>query len=81
MTNTDSVYCQVAVNNYFNDSILTYKQGDLDLKPGQLVEVPLGKRLIKGMVLKNGIGRGDIDKEVKLKEVKGILSEEIGIDK
>jgi primosomal protein N' (replication factor Y) len=81
MTNADSVYCQVAVNNYFNNSILTYKQGDLDLKPGQLVEVPLGKRFIKGMVLKNNMGSDNIDEGVNLKEVKGILSEEIGIDK
>ena len=78
MTSSEKVYCEVAVNNSFNNSILTYLQGDLDLRPGQLVEVPLGKRIIKGMVLKSDIK--EVDQGVKLKEVKGLLSAEIGID-
>ncbi|TDJ07921.1 MAG: primosomal protein N' [Deltaproteobacteria bacterium] len=81
MTSVQKTYCQVAVNNSFNGSILTYLQGELDLKPGQLVEVPLGKRVIKGMVLKNGLGSSEVDEGFNLKEVKGILSEEIGIDR
>ncbi|RLA65055.1 MAG: primosomal protein N' [Epsilonproteobacteria bacterium] len=80
MTDTENTYCQVAVNNSFNNSILTYAQGDQELKPGQLVEVPLGKRLIKGMVLRNNLKKEETLKGVNLKVVKGILSEEIQID-
>lgn len=80
MTENEKVYCQVAVNNSFNNSILTYAQGDMSLHPGQLVEVPLGKRLIKGMVLKNNLSADVALDGVNLKEVKGILSEEIQID-
>jgi len=80
MIENEKLYCQVAVNNSFNDSILTYSQGGIEVLPGQLVEVPLGKRFIKGMVLKNRLKEEEIEKGVKLRDVKAIISSDIEID-
>ena len=50
----DEFYFLVAVNSPFNGSLLTYKANQemaLTLKRGQLVKVPLGKRVIDGCLL------------------------------
>jgi primosomal protein N' (replication factor Y) len=45
-----SKYYQIAVNFPGRNSILTY-MSKVDLKRGDLVEVPLGKRKSKGIIL------------------------------
>lgn len=60
-------FFEVAVNTPFNNSILTYSS-DLILKPGDLVEVPLGKRTEKGCVLKEV---ENYEEPEKIKEIKG----------
>lgn len=73
----DGKYFLVAVNSPFNGSLLTYKarpEMEQELKRGQLVKVPLGKRIIDGCIW----GRNDcseIMEPSKIKEIKEISSE------
>ncbi len=60
-----------AVDTVFSDSILTYKiPNTLTLTKGELVELPLGRRKVKGMFLDY---EKDFPKDIKLKEVVGKL--------
>jgi len=59
-------YFKVAVNTPFNNSVLTYKS-DFELKRGDLVSVPLGKRKEKGCVLEEEKST-DFNQE-KIKEI------------
>lgn len=56
---------RLAVDSPFNQSILTYL--GTDLLPGELVEVPLGRRKVEGCVIEEVDG-ADVD-ESKLKEI------------
>ena len=63
------MYCEVAVNTPFNNSILTYEyEPDRDISRGKLVYVPLGSRYEKGCVLKAGLTNIEYEKE-KIKSV------------
>ncbi len=50
-------FASVALKTPFNESFLTYGEGDFQgqLKKGMLVSVPLGKRTLLGVVLKEGL--------------------------
>lgn len=70
------MYLQVAVNRPINGSILTYKTDGREISVGEILEVPLGKGKIKGLVL--GF-TNEIDSKFadKIKKVLGPLSEDI----
>ncbi|MBE8163503.1 MAG: primosomal protein N' [Bdellovibrionaceae bacterium] len=42
---------------------LTYSYLTNDILPGQLVSVPLGKRLVQGLVIKKGVDKDGVDKD------------------
>lgn len=67
----NDVYYKVAVNTPFNNSILTYKGSEEELcVPGDLVQVPLGKRSCLGCVFeKHEKNLEDVDP----KKIKSIL--------
>ena len=66
----------VAANTPFNNSLLTYLgEGET----GQLIEVPLGKRTIPGMILNNKASLDGLN-ESKLRSIKGPLTSEIKIN-
>ena len=63
----------VAVNSPFNGSLLTYKmlpEVYTSLKRGQLVRVPLGKRIIDGCIL----GLSDNSSAIDFEKIKSIIS-------
>ena len=67
----DHQFCDIAVDSPFNNSILTYKSlGIFNLFRGQLVSVSLGKRRVKGCVLRPKIEEKEVhhDKD-KIKPV------------
>lgn len=66
----------VAVNTPFNNSLLTYKS-DTQLNPGDLVEVPLGKRVTGGCVL-NRVDPNQ-DEKIKVKKIRGIIEDDLNI--
>ncbi|MFA6237169.1 MAG: primosomal protein N' [Bacteriovorax sp.] len=76
-TGSSDIFFLVAVNSPFNGSLLTYKVNQEignSLKKGQLVKVPLGKRIIDGCIW----GPGDVSsiKDLeKIKEITGVDSE------
>lgn len=77
-------YVQVAVNSPFLGSLLTYSLFDKDIciPDGKLVEVPLGKRSIKGCVV-NSLGNQlpkEMDKS-KIKAISSLVETEISISK
>lgn len=76
-------YCLVAVDAPFNNSILTYLYCHYDqIYPGMLVMAPLGKRKVKGCVLKIGMDFSELSDDVKKFEMKfldGEYCSELGI--
>ena len=64
------LYCQVAVNFPVGNGILTYEQSQRDLKRGDLVEVPLGRRKAKGCVLTTSIPEDKVQEELSKYELK-----------
>lgn len=75
-------YVQVAVNFPAGDGVLTYYKGELNLSEGILVEVPLGRRKAKGVVLAYTLTQSDIEKieeSYTLKEVLGIASDDFSL--
>jgi len=74
-------YCHVAVNSPFNDSLLSYIQEDKwNFTEGDLVKVPLGKRMIEGCLLKINLSFSQLDdsiSEEKIKPVEDFLTEEL----
>lgn len=66
----------VAVNTPFNNSLLTY-ESEIAFNRGDLVEVPLGKRMAKGCVL-NEIKEGEAD--LKLKKIRSIIDDELNFE-
>jgi primosomal protein N' (replication factor Y) len=71
-------YFLVAVNSPFNDSLLTYKataEMALILKRGQLVKVPLGKRVIDGCLW----GASDSSNIKDITKIKNIIEIDPGI--
>lgn len=73
-------FYEVAANTPFNNSILTYTS-EIEFNPGDLVEIPLGKRMTLGCVL--GLVDPDSCEGLNLKKIRGVfednynLSEEI----
>ncbi|MDH5580307.1 MAG: primosomal protein N' [Bdellovibrionales bacterium] len=65
----------VAANTPFNNSLLTYLGKG---QRGDLVEVPLGNRVVPGLVLDDNASLEDLDKN-KIKNIKGPLTEKIKI--
>ncbi|EQC46552.1 primosomal protein N' [Bacteriovorax sp. Seq25_V] len=68
----ESKYCQVAVNFPAGDGILTYQTDGEALPIGSLVEVPLGRRKAKGVVLPFSLSEDELTKittEYKLKPI------------
>ncbi|MFZ8933575.1 MAG: replication restart helicase PriA, partial [Bacteriovoracaceae bacterium] len=65
----------VAANTPFNNSLLTYLG---EAQKGDLVEVPLGKRVIPGIVLDENASIEGLDQD-KVKAIKGPLTEQIKI--
>lgn len=75
-------YCQVAVNYPGKEDILTYKTQGEFLAPGTLVEVPLGRRKAKGVVVSFDLNQSDIDAilaKYKLKAVTEIFDPEFAL--
>ena len=63
------IYCQVAVNSPFNNSILTYKYNlEENIFKGKLIYVPLGSRREKGCVLKTNLNDIECEEE-KIKSI------------
>lgn len=60
-------YYSVAVNTPFNNSILTYRSETVQ-SIGQLVNVPLGKRVVGGCILKEDKSVSNLE---KLKDIQG----------
>ncbi|MCK5072097.1 MAG: primosomal protein N' [Bacteriovoracaceae bacterium] len=82
----EKTYCHVAVNSPFNNSILTYLEGEYagKLFSGMLVKVPLGKRLINGCVLDVSKSEQELQENVsefEVKDVAAILTAEISLEK
>ncbi len=70
------MYCQVAVNASFFNSILTYHYDDnqFTLSKGDLVTVPLGKsRKEKGCVVKCQLQKSQLPEEVQKIDLKSII--------
>ncbi len=67
-------YCKVAVDNAFNDSILFYEEGTYSgsLFPGNLVTVPLGKRVINGCILETALSEEKFKSAFPLEKIKPI---------
>ncbi len=79
-------YCLVAVKTPFNNSILTYKEGafSAELKPGLLVQVPLGKRLTIGVIVDVDLSMSEVDEKQsldkgKIKEISQLWSKDISL--
>ncbi|OFZ23519.1 MAG: primosomal protein N' [Bdellovibrionales bacterium RIFOXYA1_FULL_36_14] len=74
-------YCHVAVNSPFNDSLLSYVQEDKwNFTEGDLVKVPLGKRMIEGCLLKINLSFSQLDdsiSEEKIKPIEDYLTEDL----
>lgn len=66
----------LAVDSPFNQSLLTYLGNDL--RPGELVEVPLGKRKVDACVLE--VARNSDTEESKLKEISKKLEADFSLD-
>ncbi|MBK23868.1 MAG: primosomal protein N' [Halobacteriovorax sp.] len=66
----------VAVNTPFNNSLLTYKS-EVEFLKGDLVEIPLGKRITFGCVI-NEIS-GDLDTDIEYKKIRGLVDDSINI--
>lgn len=66
-------YCLVAVNTPFAGSVLPYQEGEFSgvLKPGTLVQVPLGKRKVEGCILETSLGT-EILKDISFEKVKAV---------
>ena len=73
-------FFQVAVNIPISNSILTY-QSELELKPGELVEVPLGRRKSSGVVLRRSSKEEieSVNKE-KVKEIIAPIEGDLSLD-
>jgi primosomal protein N' (replication factor Y) len=67
---------EIALKTTFNNSILTYDSGELELAIGQTVSIPLQKRYVQGTVVKLNIKKAE-DDEIRYKQVKEILDEAI----
>lgn len=79
MIELNEQYCQVAVNYPGTEDILTYKTQGVFLKPGTLVEVPLGRRKAKGVIVPFDLTQEDIDSieaKYKLKAVTDLFDPE-----
>ena len=75
-------YCQVAVNYPGREDILTYKTKGEELLPGTLVEVPLGRRNAKGVIVEFTLSQEDIvqiESQYKLKEISAVVAEEFAL--
>ena len=62
------VFYQVAVNAPIKPNVLTYKYSDKNLQRGDLVNIPLGRRKEKGIILEQ-VPEPNV--EFKLKEIEG----------
>lgn len=72
------IFVEVAVNAPLADSILSYSNTEnIKLSRGQLVEVPLGRRITQGVVLNTNSDGSSIPEEFrdKVKDITGILDE------
>ena len=82
MSEISNNYCQVAVNFPGREDVLTYKTQGEKLQVGTLVEVPLGRRKAKGVVVDFNLGQEDIDQiesQYKLKEISNVVAEEFAL--
>lgn len=80
----ESSYCQVAVNYPGPQDILTYKTTGSSIPVGTLVEVPLGRRKAKGVIVPFTLEQKDIDEiesKFKLKAITDIFDEEFRLSK
>lgn len=70
-----SDYLQIAVSAPVGDGILTYKKNpSLDVHAGDLVEVPLGRRKAKGVVVENLLNTEQLKEVISKFETKEIAS-------
>ena len=65
------MYYQIAINAPINPNILTY-ESDLDLSRGDLVQVPLGRRKEKGVVLGSV---SEYNEEFKIKNIESLIED------
>jgi len=73
-------FCRLAINAPLKQSILTYKYQE-NLDRGDLVEVPLGRRKAKGVILEVNLKQSDLSEnelKYKIKEVENKISLSIG---
>ncbi len=69
-----SSYCKVATRIPGQNSILTYSVPDeMKVEIGELIEVPLGKRASKGIIVAHGLKYEDLSEEEKAFNLKPII--------
>ncbi|CBW27407.1 putative primosomal protein n'(replication factor Y) [Halobacteriovorax marinus SJ] len=70
-------YCKVAVKYPGPEGILTYEcPTDFEVKRGDLVEVPLGRRKAAGCVVATGLGQDSVKEELEKYKLKPVSSKE-----
>ncbi len=77
-------YCQVAVNYPKHPSVLTYKTLGEEIPVGSLVEVPLGRRKAKGVVVPFEISNEELEQTLskyKLKPIVEVVTSEFALSK
>ncbi|PIK16609.1 primosomal protein N' [Halobacteriovorax sp. JY17] len=75
-----TTYCKVAVKYPGPEGILTYEcPEDFDVKRGDLVQVPLGRRNAAGCVIESGLSSQSVQDELDKYKLKPVLSKEIDL--
>ena len=77
-------YCQIAVNIPSIQNVLTYKTLGEKLKTGTLVEIPLGRRKAKGVVVDFDVSEQDIrniESKFELKCINSLFNENFFLSK
>jgi len=84
MNELSKQYCQVAVNYPGKEDVLTYKTQGEFLQEGTLVEVPLGRRKAKGVIVPFNLSQEEVTKiedQYKLKPISDIFDPEFALSK
>lgn len=74
--------CKIAINQPVGDSILTYglPMELSGLKPGTIVEVPLGKRQVKGCLVTANQDEIEAPQGFEIKKISKEIAEEVSLD-
>ncbi|WP_372654188.1 DEAD/DEAH box helicase family protein, partial [Halobacteriovorax sp.] len=75
-----TTYCKVAVKYPGPEGILTYEcPSEFELKRGDLVQVPLGRRKAAGCVIQTGLPKEAVQSELDKYKLKPVASKEIDL--